>query len=80
MEENDGYYPCPMCRADLHWEDCESCCDGYTHHDCGDDTCCCLYPQDNVECDVCSGESGWWRCFEKKCGCWNTDELMEAGT
>lgn len=33
--------------------------EGVTHHDCGEDTCCCLYPEDNVRCDICHGEGGW---------------------
>ncbi|MGZ6446905.1 MAG: hypothetical protein ACXWRA_02650 [Pseudobdellovibrionaceae bacterium] len=30
-------------------------CDGHclVGHDCGEDTCCCLEPEDNVVCDVC---------------------------
>lgn len=31
----------------------------YVDHDCGEDTCCCLYPEDNVVCDVCAGAGGW---------------------
>jgi len=42
------------------WVDCWNCGgEGYTHHDCGEDTCCCLVPELNVECDVCDGEGGW---------------------
>jgi len=29
---------------------------GYSHHDCGEDSCCCLNPEDNVICDWCEGE------------------------
>ena len=32
---------------------------GFSHHDCGEDTCCCLYPEDNVACDTCDGEGHW---------------------
>lgn len=41
------------------WEDCEHCLDGFVGHDCGEDTCCCLNPQDNILCQVCDGEGGW---------------------
>ena len=42
------------------WIDCWNCGgEGYSHHDCGEDTCCCLYPEDNVRCDVCNGRGGW---------------------
>ena len=32
--------------------------EGVTHHDCGEDTCCCLSPEDNVACETCGGR-GW---------------------
>jgi hypothetical protein len=35
--------------------------EGYSHHDCGEDTCCCLHPHDNVRCDICEGKGGWPR-------------------
>ena len=31
----------------------------YVDHDCGEDTCCCLNPVDNVVCDVCEGRGYW---------------------
>jgi hypothetical protein len=49
-----------------HWVDWRTCwdCGGecYTHHDCGEDTCCCLRPEDNVSCDTCEGAGGWEQC------------------
>lgn len=30
--------------------------EGYTHHDCGEDCCVCLHPEDNVRCYVCMGQ------------------------
>ena len=66
---------CPECGLDLDWEDCTNCADGFVGHECGDDTCCCLYPQDNVKCQYCEGESGWFRCFHNKCGTWTGSEL-----
>ena len=53
---------CNRCHADAYWVDCDNCEDGYSHHDCGEDTCCCLNPVNNVECDVCDGEGGWYIC------------------
>jgi len=42
------------------WRTCWQCGgEGASHHDCVDDTCCCLYPIDNVHCDICQGEGGW---------------------
>jgi len=42
------------------WQDCWNCGgERYSHHDCGEDTCCCLDPEDNVLCDICRGKGGW---------------------
>lgn len=30
--------------------------EGFSYHDCGEDTCCCLYPEPNVLCDICWGK------------------------
>lgn len=44
------------------WIDCYNCGgEGYSHHDCGEDCCCCLNPEDNVVCDICEGKGGWKR-------------------
>lgn len=40
---------CWNCRGEL-----------YTSHDCGEDSCCCLYPEDNVPCDTCDGKGYWF--------------------
>jgi hypothetical protein len=29
---------------------------GLVGHDCGEDTCMCLQPEENVTCDVCNGD------------------------
>jgi hypothetical protein len=54
---------CKYCGGSVDWHDCENCEDGYTDHDCGEDTCCCLNPENNVTCDVCDGEGGWYVCL-----------------
>ena len=60
---------CPRCSKDrpccqIVWEKCQDCGgDGYVDHDCGDDTCCCYMPEDNVECSSCRGNGGWWECM-----------------
>ena len=60
---------CIRCHSDAHWEVCEECNgEGYSYHDCGEDTCCCLDPEPNVECDSCDGEGGWYIC--EGCGKW----------
>jgi hypothetical protein len=43
------------------WRECWNCGgDLYVDHDCGEDTCCCLWPEDNVKCDICNGNGGWY--------------------
>lgn len=42
--------------------DCYNCEDGFSHHDCGEDCCACLYPVENVQCDICYGKGGWRAC------------------
>lgn len=42
------------------WVDCWQCGgEGYSDHDCGEDCCCCLNPENNVICDICNGAGGW---------------------
>lgn len=53
---------CPKCGSSMMWEDCDQCDEGYSHHDCGEDTCCCLDPYDNVTCDTCGGTGGIYVC------------------
>lgn len=63
-------------HANCTWEDCYNCEEGYSDHDCGEDTCCCLNPEPNVVCDVCDGKGGWWKCDRcGKCG----DDVQKAG-
>ena len=48
--ESGDWIECWMCGGDI-----------YVDHDCGEDTCCCLYPEDNVVCDICDGAGGWYK-------------------
>lgn len=44
------------------WESCDACGgDGVMGHDCGEDTCCCRHPIENVKCQTCDGAGGWER-------------------
>jgi len=43
----------------MTWVICEQCEDGFSYHECGDDTCACLNPEPNVTCDICNGKGGW---------------------
>lgn len=46
---------------DGNWVECDSCGgDGVAGHDCGEDTCCCMWPEDNMTCDQCEGKGGWY--------------------
>jgi hypothetical protein len=62
---------CKSCAVNCHayqfreWEPCWNCEDGYTGHHCGEDTCCCKFPEDNVTCDICDGKGGWFRDEQK---------------
>jgi len=44
---------------DLEFEECPNCDEGYSHHDCGEDTCCCIDTSNNVECDECNGKGNF---------------------
>ncbi len=54
---------CARCGSSMDYEHCTDCEDGFSGHDCGEDCCCCLNPEDNVVCDICRGEGGWHRCM-----------------
>lgn len=54
---------CEKCGDELQWRTCWDCGgECVTHHDCGEDTCCCLDPGDNVTCGTCYGGGGWKQC------------------
>ena len=45
---------CARCGSSIATEDCDFC---------GEDTCCCLYPDDNLVCDYCRGTGVWRICL-----------------
>lgn len=53
---------CQRCKCcELVPEDCDACGgEGVCGHECGEDTCCCLDPEENMACDWCGGR-GWFR-------------------
>lgn len=64
MEEREI---CDKHGREKEWADCWNCDTdagtyGFSSHDCGDDTCCCLFPEPNVRCDICNGEGGYLLC------------------
>ena len=55
---------CARCGSSCGFLRCGNCDeDGFSHHDCGEDCCCCRYPENNVRCDWCKGAGGWWNCL-----------------
>lgn len=59
--------PVEMCgkhNIPLLHADCHNCDNGFTGHDCGEDTCCCADPDDNVRCDICRGKGSILLCPE----------------
>ncbi|HKQ24135.1 MAG TPA: hypothetical protein VJT81_06800 [Burkholderiales bacterium] len=58
----EGTDLCPL-HGEKHWVECWQCGgDGVYGHDCGEDVCCCLYPEENERCDICRGKGGWRKC------------------
>lgn len=54
---------CARCGGSAEYETCENCGgEGTDGHECGEDCCACLHPEDNVPCDICDGEGGWLVC------------------
>lgn len=56
---------CPRCKCcQLEFVECDNCGgEGVTDHECGDDSCCCLEPVDNVACFVCDGDGSFDLCL-----------------
>lgn len=49
-------------RIANEWVECGQCGGwGLDGHDCGEDICCCADPEDNIECENCEGEGGWYQ-------------------
>jgi len=60
----DPVETCEKCGTERQWFECWQCgSEGVSGHDCGEDCCCCLHPEDNMRCDICNGKGGWMRCF-----------------
>ena len=54
---------CARCGSSVDHVRCDHCEDGVNGHDCGEDVCCCRYPENNIPCDICRGRGGWWSCM-----------------
>lgn len=51
---------CARCGSSVHTQRCDYCEDGFDGHDCGEDCCCCLHPEENMPCQYCRA-TGFWR-------------------
>lgn len=60
---------CARCGSLCEYNRCDECEDGFDGHDCGEDCCCCLHPEDNVICQHCNGYGGWYRCLSSIVWC-----------
>jgi len=61
---------CADCdKPGVWWIDCSYCEEGMSHHDCGEDCCCCLAPVPNMVCELCKGNGGWRLCDEHSREC-----------
>ena len=61
---------CARCGSSMEFEECQNCGgEGVDGHECGEDTCCCLHPEDNVTCDICHGEGTFPTCLSGHVWC-----------
>lgn len=60
---------CARCGSSADFQRCDNCEDGFEGHDCGEDVCCCLHPEDNVICQYCRGYGGWHLCLSSADWC-----------
>lgn len=75
---------CARCGSSCDYTRCDQCEDGYDGHDCGEDCCPCLEPEENVLCETCNGAGGWNTCMSSPEWCEANPlperELVKRGT
>ena len=65
-----GDCQCKRCGSSVSFEECWACGgDGVDGHDCGDDTCFCLRPEENVDCTHCHGTGHFATCLSSEAWC-----------
>lgn len=70
IDGHDYECQCARCGSSCEYVRCEMCGgEGLDGHDCGEDICCCLHPEDNVDCDTCKGHGGWYQCLSTAAFC-----------
>jgi len=63
-------YQCARCGSSLEFVECPNCGgEGVSGHDCGEDSCCCADPDDNMACDICRGVGALPHCISGKEWC-----------
>lgn len=63
-------YRCGRCGSSIVFEDCPNCGGvGFTGHDCGEDSCCCLDPEENLACEICRGTGTFSTCLSSPKWC-----------
>ncbi len=68
MIDHEAWPFCIGCGADLIFEDCGICDDGYTHPGELYDEDPLWYEEDDIErCYQCDGDGGWWLCPNRDC-------------
>jgi hypothetical protein len=61
---------CARCGSSTTWVACDFCGgEGVAGHDCGEDSCCCVAPEENVRCEPCGGRGGWLMCLADSAWC-----------
>lgn len=60
---------CGRCGSSMRFEHCDGCVDGFQGHDCGEDSCACAEPADNVTCGICGGAGGFHICLSSEAFC-----------
>lgn len=61
---------CARCGSSADYIPCGWCGDEcFTGHECGEDLCVCVDPEDNVVCDACGGRGGTWHCISTPAWC-----------
>jgi len=76
---------CARCGSSVTHVDCDQCGgDGLDGHECGEDSCCCEFPDENRICDVCCGAGSWLICMSSLAFCLDNPkpgrEAVERGT
>jgi len=76
----DGEVICALCDYEADVESCDYCEDGFDGHDCGEDCCCCEYPDENVPCQMCLGRGCNYYCSNNACDAFELHHRIQKPT